>query len=372
MWFVAVSSPGIKGEPLISIRKFPGLQITFWSLAPDSRWFPSGWPWPTQPSPPFHDGEHHAADDAKANRTFPALLVSDIHFDPFHDPARAQQLVDAPVGQWSSILSAPPSPNQQQAFAGLQQTCHARGVDTPYALLHSSLQAMRSQQPDAKFMTVSGDLIAHSFSCRYTTLLPGSTQSDYQAFVLKTLSFVMGELRAAFPGVPVYVALGNNDTACGDYRLDTGSDFLVQAGRIVAKGLPHSQQQQALKAFAKGGYYSLTMATAHAGYAPHRRQRHFSSPKYSTCAGRPDFAAATAEMTWLQEQLAAGAAIGAKSLGHGSHSAGRRSVLDGCKVQGCLRERGAGNVSILGQTGRSADRIWRRYPARDLRSFPHG
>ena len=124
----------------------------------------------------------------------------------------------------------------------------------------SSLQAMRSRQPDAKFMTVSGDLIAHSFSCRYTTLLPGSTQSDYQAFVLKTLSFVMGELRASFPGVPVYVALGNNDTACGDYRLDAGSDFLARTGRIVAEGLPPSQQQQALKVFAKGGYYSLTMA----------------------------------------------------------------------------------------------------------------
>ena len=109
-----------------------------------------------------------AAQDA----TIPALLLSDIHFDPFHDPAKVRQLVDAPVNRWSSILSAPPSPNQQQAFAALQQTCHARGVDTPYTLLHSSLQAMQSRQPDAKFMTVSGDLIAHSFSCRYTTFFP--------------------------------------------------------------------------------------------------------------------------------------------------------------------------------------------------------
>ena len=229
-----------------------------------------------------------------------------------------QQLVDAPVSQWSSILSAPPSPNQQQAFAALQQTCHARGVDTPYPLLQSSLQAMRSRQPDAKFMTVSGDLIAHSFFCRYTTLLPGSTQSDYQAFVLKTLSFVMGELRASFPGAPVYVALGNNDTACGDYRLDAGSDFLARTGRIVAEGLPPSQQQQALKEFAKGGYYSLTMD------APMRDTRLivvndlFLSPRYSTCAGKPDSAAATAEMAWLQEQLAQARRLGQRVwvMGH--------------------------------------------------------
>src|ERR1039457_1570952 len=65
------------------------------------------------------------------DRTIPALLISDIHFDPFHDPARVQELVAAPVAEWRSVLSSPPSPNQQQAFAALQQTCHARGVDTP-------------------------------------------------------------------------------------------------------------------------------------------------------------------------------------------------------------------------------------------------
>jgi sphingomyelin phosphodiesterase acid-like 3 len=263
-----------------------------------------------QASPSSQDGQRQRPAGQVANRTISALLVSDIHFDPFHDPVRARQLVDAPVSEWSSILSAPSSPNQQQAFADLQQGCHARGVDTPYTLLRSSLQAMESQQPDAKFMTVSGDLIAHAFHCRYVTLFPGSTQSDYQSFVLKTLSFVTDALRAAFPGVPVYVALGNNDTPCDDYRLDTGSDFLVQAGRIAAKGLPPSQQQQALQVFARGGYYSVTMP------APMRDTRLivlndlFLSSKYRGCAGAPDPAAATAQMTWLQQELAQAQRLG--------------------------------------------------------------
>jgi sphingomyelin phosphodiesterase acid-like 3 len=291
---------------LKSVWKFPGLQFTFclWLLILIGS--PLASRGQAQPAFTSQQGQrHHSADTAEAgNGTFPALLVSDIHFDPFRDPAKVQQLVDAPVSQWSSILSAPPSPNQQQAFAKLQQSCSGRGVDTPYALLHSSLRAMWSWQPDAKFMTVSGDLLAHSFSCRYTTLQPASTQSEYQAFVLKTVGFVMGELRATFPGMPVYVALGNNDSPCGDYRLDTGSDFLVRTGKIVAEGLPTSQQQQALAIFAKGGYYSLTMG------APMRNTRLivindvFLSPKYSTCAGRPDSTAANEEMTWLQEQLA--------------------------------------------------------------------
>jgi sphingomyelin phosphodiesterase acid-like 3 len=100
------------------------------------------------------------------------------------------------------------------------------------------------------------------------------------------------------------VALGNNDTACGDYQLDSGSDFLAQAGRIAVEGLPPSQRQQALQDFAKGGHYSVTMG------APMRNTRLlvmndvFLSPKYKTCAGEPDPAPATAEMAWLQGELA--------------------------------------------------------------------
>jgi sphingomyelin phosphodiesterase acid-like 3 len=290
---------------LRSDRKRIGLRVAFWLLILTA--LPLG-----------VRGQAHRQRPAEADRTIPALLVSDIHFDPLHDPAKLQQLVDAPVSQWSSILSAAPSPNQQQAFAQLQQTCHARGVDTPYELLRSSLQAMRAQRPDAQFMTLSGDLLVHSFSCRYTTLLPSSAPGDYEAFVVKTLSFVMEELRATLPGIPIYVALGNNDTPCGDYRVDAGSKFLLRFGRIIAEGLPPSQRQQALKRFATGGYYSLTMA------APMRDTQLivvndiFQSPNYRTCAGGADPAATTAEMAWLQEQLAQAERLGQRVwiMGH--------------------------------------------------------
>jgi len=237
-------------------------------------------------------------------RTIPALLISDIHFDPFNDPSKVQALIAAPVTQWRSILSASPSSDQQQAFDALQKTCQMRGVDTPFTLFNSSLQAMRSRQPDARFVTVSGDLIAHAFSCRYAKLVTGSTPSDYQAFVLKTISFVMAELRTSFPEIPIYVALGNNDTECGDYKLDTKSDFLAQAGKIVLEGLPASQRQQALKEFEEGGYYSTTMAEPMQGARLIVINDLYLSPKYSTCSGKPDTVAATKEMVWLEQQLA--------------------------------------------------------------------
>jgi sphingomyelin phosphodiesterase acid-like 3 len=286
------------------MHTFSRLQVIFWLWLLILAGFPLAGHGEMQASSSAHDGQRNRSAAEVENRTISALLVSDIHFDPFHDPARVRQLVDAPVGQWTSILSAPSSSNQQQAFADLQQRCHARGVDTPYPLLRSVLNAMESRQPKAKFITVSGDLVVHSFSCRYNALFPGSTQSDVQSFLLKTLSFVMGALRAGFPGVPIYVALGNNDTACGDYQLDSGSDFLAQAGRIAVEGLPPSQRQQALQDFAKGGHYSVTMG------APMRNTRLlvmndvFLSPKYKTCAGEADPAPATAEMAWLQGELA--------------------------------------------------------------------
>jgi sphingomyelin phosphodiesterase acid-like 3 len=278
-------------------------------------------------SPQFSPGEsspeggqfHRTAGSANAKlHAIPALLVSDIHFDPFHDPPKVQRLVDAPMDQWSSILSAPPSPNQQQEFAALQQKCHARGIDTPYALLQSSLKAMRSQRPDAKFMIVSGDLIAHSFFCRYTTLISGTEQGDYQSFVLKTLSFVMGELRGSFPGIPVYPSIGNNDTACDDYRLDTASDFLARAGRIVAEGLPPARRQEARRTFALGGYYSLDMGATMGGTRLVVVNDVFLSPRYRTCGGVADPVAATAEIAWLHKQLAQARHLGQRVwvMGH--------------------------------------------------------
>jgi hypothetical protein len=62
-----------------------------------------------------------------------------------------------PASRWPSILASPDSANQAQEFAGLRKTCHGKGVDTPYPLLHSGLEAMRSRVPDVSFITVTGD-----------------------------------------------------------------------------------------------------------------------------------------------------------------------------------------------------------------------
>jgi sphingomyelin phosphodiesterase acid-like 3 len=213
------------------------------------------------------------------------------------------QLISAPASQWKTILSAPASPDQEQRFASLQNVCEARGNDTSYTLYDSSLNAMQTASRDAKFIAVSGDLIAHRFTCKYKTLFPHSTPDEYRRFVEKTIEFVLGGLRAAFPDAPVYAALGNNDSDCDDYKLDPHSDFLAETGASVAMAFPASERTRAQLTFAAGGYYSVSLPS------PLERTKLlvlddlFMSRKYSTCSGKPDSAGADAQIDWVQQQL---------------------------------------------------------------------
>jgi sphingomyelin phosphodiesterase acid-like 3 len=232
-----------------------------------------------------------------------ALFVSDIHFEPFRDPGKAAQLAAAPVEDWSAILAAPATADAEAQWTKLEQTCHARGEDTAYALFQSSLRAIHAQASGAKFVIMSGDLIAHSFSCKFAALFPKAAPGEYKSFVEKTTSYVMGGLRTALPGVPVYAALGNNDSDCGDYQLDANSTFLKESGELFAADLHGAERSRALQTFAAGGYYSADLP------APMERARLlvlddlFMSERYRTCGGNADAAPAAEQIAWLRQQL---------------------------------------------------------------------
>jgi sphingomyelin phosphodiesterase acid-like 3 len=239
--------------------------------------------------------------------TVPALLLSDIHLDPFADPAKVAKLNAAPAADWPTILSAPASPTQQQDSAALVKACPTRGVDTNYTLWQSSLAAIHSNSANAKFVTLSGDLLAHSFDCKYKKLMPTATPADYTTFTVKTVRVIVDTLRAALPGVPLYVGMGNNDSGCTDYALDATNDaFLAAVSKVIAEALPAdlstTDRASAERDFAAGGYYSAPLAAV-----PHTRllviDDLFLSGKYATCAGKPDPTPAITQLAWLAEQL---------------------------------------------------------------------
>jgi sphingomyelin phosphodiesterase acid-like 3 len=232
-----------------------------------------------------------------------ALFVSDIHFEPFWDPAKAVRLKAAPVSGWSAILAGPASEDQAAKFAELQQTCKARGADTSYTLYESSLRAIHEDASGAKFVVLSGDLMAHDFSCKFAATFPEAKPGEYRAFAEKTIEFVMRKLRGALPGVPVYAALGNNDSDCGDYQLDPDSAFLAEIGKSLTADFPARDRAEALRTFAEGGFYSVRLP------APMEHTRIlvlddvFMSQRYATCGGKANPAPAAAQIAWMEQQL---------------------------------------------------------------------
>lgn len=254
-----------------------------------------------QPSRPAADGEPHAK---QAAQTVPVLMLSDVHFDPWHDPALFHQLQAAPVSRWPAILSEPPSPDQPKRFAALQQACSAHGVDTDWTLLQSSLAAMQLADPHPDFVTLSGDLTAHEFRCRFEQLDPQGSDADYVAYAAKVASFVAYALKHAYPKTPIFIALGNNDSSCGDYRESIHSQYLRRLAVAVASAAPAVDRATILREFPAEGDYDVALPAPFVHTRLIVLQDIFEASNYSDCQNHPDPQAAARQIAWLGAHLA--------------------------------------------------------------------
>jgi sphingomyelin phosphodiesterase acid-like 3 len=261
----------------------------------------------------FHSPALAQAKAAPQPATVPVVMLSDLHLDPFHDPAKVPLLVKAPVDQWEAILQSPDSPTQAADFAAIQDACKGKqSFDSPYALLSSALRAAKAQAPGTKFVVVSGDLLVHDLDCRYRAALKlpkakADDQSLSAAFAEKTTVFVMKQVESTFAEVPVYLALGNNDSRCNHNRLDVHDEYLKATGQAVIDGLVgigEAERKQALDTYESAGYYAVTMA------APMEKTRLlvvddiYMMSKFATCeADDTDHTGADEQMAWLTKQM---------------------------------------------------------------------
>jgi sphingomyelin phosphodiesterase acid-like 3 len=255
--------------------------------------------------------------------SFPAVLLSDLHFDPFHDPGKVPQLVKVPVEQWRGILEGPDSPAQAADFAAVQEACHSKqSMDSPYPLLKSALAEAKSAAQGsaargsaalgARFVTVSGDLIVHDLDCRYRAALhlpaaTGDDQSLSAGFAEKATVFVMKQVEAEFPRTPVYLALGNNDSRCNHNRMDVRDAYLKATSQAVVDGLvgvSAAERVLALSTYETAGYYAVTMA------APMKKTRlvvvddTYMMAQYENCeADAKDRKGAEEQIEWLGKEL---------------------------------------------------------------------
>jgi hypothetical protein len=113
----------------------------------------------------------------------PWLFLSDIHFDP------------------SDTRSSPPP----------------FGSDTNFTLLRSTLAEMERVDPQAPVVVITGDFLAHK---RFDLAQANAT-----------LALLARRFNAAFPRAQFVIALGNEDSGCGDYAVALHSPFLGAVAR---------------------------------------------------------------------------------------------------------------------------------------------
>lgn len=211
-----------------------------------------------------------------------ALLISDIHLDPLADTAIVKQLISAPLDRWAAILQSS------------QQPLSSYGADSNYSLFSSALKAAAAQGR-FDYVIFTGDALRHDFQKAF--LAAGGTASQYPVFAAKTEVFVTGELQRKF-GVPVLVALGNNDSDCGDYAIPANSPFLA----ALAPHLPVLvKSAEARTTFELGGFFSVPNPVV-ANHDFIVLNSVFWSTSYSSCTpnqGDPG----GAELDWLSWKL---------------------------------------------------------------------
>ena len=243
---------------------------------------------------------------ATATAPISALLLADIHFDPLRDPAKAPLLDALPVSRWAEILSSAPTPNAQNDYAEINKLCPIKPlVDPDQKLWQSALAAIHKQAiaSHVRFAVLAGDLTGHQYDCRYKLLFPKATHTQYLAWVKKSFDYTLSTLRDALPGIPVYVAMGNNDSGCGDNKLSPhDDDFLAATAPEVAEPLPATDQPHALRDVPRGFYgANLPAPIAHTRILVLDDIPQMMS--YKTCSNQTDATAQDAQLAWLAAQL---------------------------------------------------------------------
>ncbi len=208
------------------------------------------------------------------------VWLSDIHFDPLADPPIVDQLAAAEPAKWAAILTS-----GSTKFPDF-------GHDTNGPLFASLLQAAARIEPKPAFTIVTGDLLGHHFRERFNAAASIHDDEAFRRFIRKTAEFVSLQISQSLAGAPLILALGNNDSDCGDYALQPGGPFLADTAKFV-------NDSDSYKRF---GSYSLKNPAL-----KHQRilvlNTVFFSPRYHNICGNATDDPGSDELAWLAGEL---------------------------------------------------------------------
>lgn len=223
------------------------------------------------------------------------LIASDIHFDPFADPALVADLAAAPVAKWEMILNGSTLTRYSQY-----------SQDTNWWLLQSTLDAMHEKLHDPALVMITGDLLAHNFPETFRRVTHDNDREHYRIFVLKTIQFLALESHERLNGSKVLITPGNNDNECGNYDIEADGPFLADTAG-VAQHLAHGGGSF-VKDWNAFGSYTVRYPTV-PGIRIISLNTVFFSKKYHAASfnngcSEIESAAALRTFTWLKNNLA--------------------------------------------------------------------
>lgn len=216
------------------------------------------------------------------------LSLSDIHFDPFADPTLVAKLEAADVTEWEAIFAS-----------SSVKTFSTYGSDINEPLFRSAIGEMQKQLPSPAFVLISGDFLAHGFQKSYQQYATDKSQAAYTAFVTKTIAYVTGALRKAYPGVRIYPTLGNNDSDCGDYAVAPNSTFLANVRDVWS---PIVASRSFDRRFPTGGYYHADVPSLD-DVRIIALNTNFFSTNYKNPCGTPGPDPGLRQLLWLDDEL---------------------------------------------------------------------
>ncbi len=191
---------------------------------------------------------------------------------------------------WGSILSETPS-----------QTISKSGQDTNWPLLQSVLKRSGTLPGKPKFVVITGDLFAHHLREHFE--IDGSPELDFASFAQKAALFLEEQFKTALPGVPVLIALGNNDGDCsdGDYSIEPGGVFLQKTLPAIAEaaGLPAADLDESWRKF---GSYDIPHPTLKDSRVIVLNTTFFSWRYHNSCGEEGDDPGARM-LSWLENRL---------------------------------------------------------------------
>ncbi len=269
--------------------------------------------------------------------TYPVVVFSDVHFNPFYDETLFQSLVSSDASQWAGIF-ARSSITEPSTW----------GADTNYPLLVLALSGIQQNLGSSPLVIYTGDVLGHNFAQQFFKLYGRMDIAAMEAFADKTVSFFTQLVKASVGDIPVMFVLGNADSYTG---FGPGRKFLSNTADIFYSNWigASADHQEFLATYKAGGYYSAQPPGTNVMVIA------LNTFTLSTLALGARACAVQAELGWLEARLAS------------ARSAGKDVWLLMHVPPGAYLGETAGKLNSSGQLF-SASRILKpRYQARLLR-----